>query len=53
MSRKTNVGAKWLVFFAMVMIGNVAYADCQLNGRSYGTGSVVGGKTCQPDGSWK
>ena len=30
-----------------------AWADCVYNGKRYATGSKVGGRTCQTDGSWR
>jgi hypothetical protein len=37
------------VFFA----SSVAWADCVYNGQRYATGSKVGGRTCQANGSWR
>ena len=31
----------------------MAWADCVYNGQRYSTGSKVGGRTCQADGSWR
>jgi len=31
----------------------MAWADCVYNGQRYATGSKVGGRTCQTDGSWR
>lgn len=30
-----------------------AQADCLWQGKSYPTGTRIGGLTCQPDGTWK
>jgi|SoiMethySBSTD1v2_1073268.scaffolds.fasta_scaffold5441387_1 hypothetical protein len=39
-----------LVFLA-VSPGS-ARADCIFNGRSYPTGTTIGGVVCQPNGTW-
>lgn len=32
---------------------SAAYADCIWQGKSYPTGTRIGGLACQPDGTWK
>ena len=43
---------KLIAFIMLILISANANADCWLNGTRYTTGAVVGGLTCQPDGSW-
>jgi len=47
---------KKLVFLVislfLIFAANV-YADCYYNGVLYPTGTVIDGKTCQADGSWR
>lgn len=32
---------------------SAVWADCVYQGRSYPTGTRIGGLTCQPDGTWR
>jgi hypothetical protein len=32
---------------------SAASADCVYQGKSYPTGTKIGDRTCQPDGTWK
>jgi hypothetical protein len=32
---------------------NIAYADCWYQGRSYPTGTIIDGRICQADGTWR
>lgn len=44
---------KWiLALFALAMFSSVALADCTYNGKSYPTGTVIGGYFCGQDGKW-
>lgn len=48
--------SKLLLSFIIVAVAWMslpAYADCVYKGRSYPTGSKIGGLTCQADGSWR
>jgi hypothetical protein len=47
---------KKLVIFIMSLIllfATIVYADCEYNGVLYPTGTVIDGKTCQADGTWR
>ena len=37
----------------MIVIIPKAYADCKFNGKTYTTGTDIGGLVCQRDGTWK
>ena len=45
---------KSILFVVLLFISSVsvAVADCKYNGNLYPTGTVIGGLTCQADGSW-
>ena len=36
-----------------IFIAPKAYADCEFDGKTYPTGTEIGGLICQPDGTWK
>ena len=42
-----------VVLFGLGLFSLPAYADCIYKGKYYPTGTVIGGKTCQKDGTWK
>jgi hypothetical protein len=46
---------KFILCISVLLIGMTApvYADCIYNGRTYPTGSRLGGLVCTPDGSWQ
>ena len=44
---------KLLLLVGLLMNVSFALADCVYDGRSYGTGTVINGLTCQADGSWR
>jgi len=37
----------------MLTLSSIASADCNYNGSSYPTGTVIGGLVCQEDGTWR
>jgi len=43
------------LFFALLLalVTHCVWADCDYGGKRYSTGSKVGGKSCQSDGSWR
>lgn len=43
---------KSIIFVVLLFISSVAVADCKYNGNLYPTGTVIGGLTCQADGTW-
>jgi len=44
---------KGLMFLILFTLSQTVSAACWYAGYSYPTGSVVGGLTCQADGSWR
>jgi hypothetical protein len=44
-----------LLFAGLLILSTIAqaWADCDYQGRHYSTGSRVGNKVCQSDGSWR
>ena len=50
MSRKTLMSLLFLITFGF---SSAVWADCVYQGKSYPTGTKIGGLTCQPDGTWK
>jgi hypothetical protein len=48
---KTIATLAVLVFLAVS--AGPALADCIYKGRSYPTGTNIGGVVCQPDGTWR
>jgi hypothetical protein len=42
-----------LLAIALMFLGGQAWADCQYAGKWYRTGTKIGSKTCQEDGSWR
>jgi len=44
---------KKCMFFLLMVLSFAASADCIYNGNLYPTGAVIGGLTCQADGSWR
>jgi hypothetical protein len=48
---KTTATLAALVF--LVLCASTAMADCIYSGRSYPTGTNIGGVVCQPDGTWR
>jgi len=42
-----------LLISLSLFFSTIAYAECWYNGVSYPTGTVINGKTCQADGSWR
>lgn len=48
---KTAATLAVLVFLALY--ASTALADCIYDGRSYPTGTNVGGVVCQPNGTWR
>lgn len=44
---------KKFMFFLIVVISFNSNAACLYNGNPYPTGTVIGGLTCQADGSWR
>ena len=47
-----NIATLVVLMFLAVSAGT-ALADCIYNGRSYPTGTNIGGVVCQPDGTWR
>ena len=45
--------ARALLLLAATLWFTEAYADCIYKGKSYPTGTRLGGLTCQADGTWK
>jgi hypothetical protein len=48
--------SKFLLIFAVLsvaVLANTASADCVYGDYEYPTGTVIGGKTCQADGTWQ
>ena len=43
---------KYIIAALLMLNSAVVFADCTYNGNLYPTGTVVGGLTCQEDGSW-
>ncbi|GFE72133.1 hypothetical protein [Chroococcus sp. FPU101] len=43
----------FLALFLMIVTTSAAYADCIYDGKTYPTGTDLGGLICQPDGTWK
>ncbi len=43
---------KYIIAALFILNSTVVFADCTYDGYSYPTGTVVGGLTCQADGSW-
>ena len=48
---KTIMTFAIIVFLAVSAV--TASADCIYNGRSYPTGTNIGGVVCQPNGTWR
>jgi hypothetical protein len=48
-----NSFARVVVFVVASVWFASAYADCMYQGKSYPTGTKLGGLTCQADGTWK
>jgi len=44
---------KTSLFTILMIVSIFANADCWYNGTAYPTGKIVGGLTCQADGTWK
>jgi len=44
---------KIIALTILMLVSNIAIADCMYNGYLYPVGTVVGGLTCQADGTWK
>jgi len=44
---------KIFAFLLLMMASLSASADCTYDGNLYPTGAVIGGYTCQADGSWR
>ena len=44
-----------LFVMAFVFVAQAAWADCVYpgDGKSYPTGTVIGGRACQANGTWK
>jgi hypothetical protein len=40
------------VLVLLLFAAGSALADCVYDGRSYPTGTNIGGVICQPDGTW-
>jgi hypothetical protein len=45
--------ATFAVLAFLAVSAGTALADCIYNGRSYPTGTNIGGVVCQPDGTWR
>ena len=43
---------KYIIAALLMLNSTVVFADCTYNGHLYPAGTVVGGLTCQADGSW-
>jgi len=43
---------KWL-FIMLIFTSFTVNANCYYNGNLYPPGTVIGGLTCQADGSWR
>jgi hypothetical protein len=44
---------KLLLALVLAFATQCVWADCDYGGKRYSTGSKVGGKTCESDGSWR
>jgi hypothetical protein len=44
---------KIYIFFLLMVVSFTVSADCLYNGNLYPTGAIVGGLTCQVDGTWR
>jgi hypothetical protein len=49
----TKLLGKSLFLAATCLWLSAAHADCLWKGKSYPTGTRIGGLTCQADGTWK
>lgn len=45
--------ATFAVLVFLAVWAGTATADCIYNGRSYSTGTNIGGIICQPNGTWR
>ncbi len=45
--------AMTVLLMCALYASTAVWADCVYNGQRYSTGSKVGGRTCQTDGSWR
>ena len=37
----------------LIISTTAVYANCVYDGKTYPTGTKIGGLVCQPDGSWR
>jgi hypothetical protein len=42
-----------LTLIILLILTTNAYADCEFQGQTYPTGTRIGSRVCQPDGTWK
>ena len=42
-----------VLFVVFASISRLAWADCEYQGKYYPTGTRIGSKVCQADGTWK
>jgi hypothetical protein len=52
-SKTMKTIATFVVLTFLAISADTALANCTYNGRSYPTGTNIGGVVCQPNGTWR